>query len=487
MAPVAHHPHDNGSSRHASANGKTASTATTPSAAAEARAQSGNDGTAVNLSSADVIRLEHEFGAHNYHPLPVVFDRALGAKVWDPEGKEYIDMLSAYSAVNQGHCHPRIVATLTQQAQRLTLSSRAFYNSVFGAFAEKITELFNYEMVLPMNTGAEAVETGIKLARKWAYEKKGVTVGRAIVLSAAGNFHGRTISVISMSTDPESRNGFGPYLEGVGPNFRDGDTIHTIRYGEIEDIRRALELHGKDVAAVLLEPIQGEAGIVVPPMGYFLEVRELCTQHNVLLICDEIQTGLCRTGKMLCVEHEGIRPDVVLLGKALSGGVYPVSAVLANREVMLCIRPGEHGSTYGGNPLGCAVAMTALDVLRDEGLAERAARLGEQFRNDIRGLRSPLVKEVRGRGLFNAIVIDESASSRARTAWQFCLLLKSRGVLAKPTHVNIIRFSPPLVISEEDLQKCIEVIRQALIDLDKLEEIPGEVESEKGYRDEISN
>ncbi|KAI0270142.1 ornithine aminotransferase [Russula aff. rugulosa BPL654] len=449
MAPVALHPHDNGSSQHA--NSKNASTATTPSADAEARAHSGDDGTPVDLSSADVIRLEHEFGAHNYHPLPVVFDRALGAKVWDPEGKEYIDMLSAYSAVNQGHCHPRIVATLTQQAQRLTLSSRAFYNSGFGVFAERVTKLFNYEMVLPMNTGAEAVETGIKLARKWAYEKKGVTKGRAIVLSAAGNFHGRTIGVISMSTDPESREGFGPYLEGVGPNFRDGDSIHTIRYGEIEDIRRALELHSKDVAAILLEPIQGEAGIVV---------RELCTQHNVLLIY------------------------VVLLGKALSGGVYPVSAVLADKDVMLCIRPGEHGSTYGGNPLGCAVAMTALDVLIEEGLAERATRLGEQFRNDVRALRSPLVKEVRGRGLFNAIVIDESASSRGRTAWQFCLLLKSRGVLANPP---IIRFSPPLVISEDDLQKSIGVIRQTLIDLDKLEEIPGEVESEKGFRDEISN
>ncbi|KAH9993356.1 ornithine aminotransferase [Russula vinacea] len=407
-------------------------------------------------------------------------------RVWDPEGKEYIDMLSAYSAVNQGHCHPRIVATLVQQAQRLTLSSRAFYNSLFGLFAEKVTKLFGYDMVLPMNTGAEAVETGIKLARKWAYEKKGVTEGRAIVLSAAGNFHGRTIGVISMSTDPESRNGFGPYLEGVGPNYRDGDAVRTIRYGEIDDIRRALELHGKDVAAILLEPIQGEAGIVVPPTGYFRQVRELCSQHNVLLICDEIQTGLCRTGKMLCVEHEGIRPDVVLLGKALSGGVYPVSAVLADKDVMLCVRPGEHGSTYGGNPLGCAVAMTALDVLVEEGLAERALRLGEQFRNDIRALHSPLVKEVRGRGLFNAVVIDESTSSRGRTAWQFCLLLKSRGVLAKPTHVNIIRFSPPLVISEEDLQKAVGVIRQALIDLDQLEEIPGEVESEKGFRDELN-
>ncbi|KAI0000781.1 pyridoxal phosphate-dependent transferase [Russula compacta] len=511
MPPVALHPHDDNLSRNA--NGKNTSTATAAPAptAEQPRGQSKAD-----LSSADVIRLEHEFGAHNYHPLPIVFDRAFGAKAWDPEGKEYIDMLSAYSAVNQGHCHPRIVATLVQQAQRLTLSSRAFYNSVFGAFAEKVTKLFGYDMVLPMNTGAEAVETGIKLARKWAYEKKGVPDGRAIVLSAAGNFHGRTIGVISMSTDPDSRNGFGPYLDCVGPTYRDGDAIRTIRYGEIEDVRRALELHGKDVAAFLIEPIQGEAGIVVPPVGYFRQVRELCSQHNVLLICDEIQTGLCRTGKMLCIEHDDIRPDVVLLGKALSGGVYPVSAVLADRDVMLCVRPGEHGSTYGGNPLGCAVAMTALDVLIEERLAERAQRLGEQFRSGVRGFRSPLVKEVRGRGLFNAVVIDESASSRGRTAWQFCLLLKSRGVLAKPTHVNMyallllnpekaeadadepratlvffffksIRFSPPLVISEEDLQKAIGIIQQALVDLDLLDEIPGEVESEKGFRDELND
>jgi ornithine--oxo-acid transaminase len=290
-----------------------------------------------------------------------------------------------------------------------------------------------------------------------------------------------------MSTDPDSRNGFGPYLPGVGPTYQDGDATRTIRYGEIEDIRRALELYGKEAAAILIEPIQGEAGIVVPPEGYLRQVRELCTQHNVLLICDEIQTGLSRTGKLLCVEHEGIRPDIVLLGKALSGGVYPVSAVLADKEVMLCIKPGEHGSTYGGNPLGCAVAMTALDVLIEERLAERAQRLGEQFRNGVRGLRSPLVKEVRGRGLFNAIVIDENASKRGRTAWQLCLLLKSRGVLAKPTHVNIIRFSPPLVISEEDLQRGIEIIKQALNDLDELEEIPGEVESEKGFCDELTN
>ncbi|KAL5525277.1 CAR2 [Sanghuangporus sanghuang] len=440
----------------------------------------------VHLSSADVIRLEHEYGAHNYHPLPVVFESAKGAKVWDPEGKEYIDMLSAYSAVNQGHCHPKIVNTLVTQAQRLTLSSRAFYNSVFGQFAQFITQMFGYDMVLPMNTGAEAVETAIKLARKWAYMRKGVPEGKAIVFSATNNFHGRTIGVISMSTDPESRRGFGPYLEGVGPTYLDNGEIKYIRYGEISDLERALELYGKNVAAFLVEPIQGEAGIVVPPQGYLAKCHELCKKHNVLLICDEIQTGLCRTGKMLCSEWDNVRPDVVLLGKALSGGVYPVSAVLADKEIMLCIQPGEHGSTYGGNPLGCAVAITALSVLRDENLAQRANVLGEQFRKSIRAFNSPLVKQVRGRGLLNAIVIDESKSTRRRTAWQFCLLLKSRGLLAKPTHVNIIRFAPPLVISEEDLQRAIAIIKECLEDLDTLDEIPGEVESEKGHVDDLT-
>lgn len=445
------------------------------------------DSAPVHLSSADVIQLEHQYGAHNYHPLPIVFESAKGAKVWDPEGKEYIDMLSAYSAVNQGHCHPKIVATLVDQAQKLTLSSRAFYNSVFGRFAKMVTEMFGYDMVLPMNTGAEAVETAIKLARKWAYQRKGVPEGKAVVLSVAGNFHGRTIGVISMSTDPESRGGFGPYLEGVGPSYKDGDKTRTIEYGNVADLERALELYGENVAAFLVEPIQGEAGIVVPPEGYLQKVRQLCTKHNVLLICDEIQTGLCRTGKMLCCEHDQIRPDVILLGKALSGGVYPVSAVLADRDVMLCIQPGEHGSTYGGNPLGCAVAMTALRVLVEENLAERAARLGEKFRSAIRAIDSPLVKEVRGRGLLNAVVIDEGQSKKGHSAWQFCLLLKSRGVLAKPTHVNIIRFAPPLVISEEDLDKAIGIIESCLNDLDQLDDIPGEVDSEKGFKDVLDN
>ncbi|KIJ61194.1 hypothetical protein HYDPIDRAFT_116171 [Hydnomerulius pinastri MD-312] len=444
----------------------------------------------VHLSSADLIQKEHQYGAHNYHPLPVVFDSGKGAKVWDPEGNEYIDMLSAYSAVNQGHCHPKIVATLVEQAQKLTLSSRAFYNSVFGRFAQQITEMFQYESVLPMNTGAEAVETAVKLARKWAYMEKGVPEGKAIVLSVEGNFHGRTLGVISMSTDPESRGGFGPYLEGVGPTYKDNDgTVQTIRFGVKSDLERALSIHGKNVAAFLVEPIQGEAGIVVPPAGYLTGVRELCNEHNVLLICDEIQTGLGRTGKILCCEHDNIRPDLILLGKALSGGVYPVSAVLADRKVMDCIRPGEHGSTYGGNPLGCAVAMTALNVLQDEKLAERAENLGKRFRDGVEALKakSPLVKEVRGKGLLNAVVIDESASQKGRTAWQFCLLLKSRGVLAKPTHVNIIRFAPPLVISEEDLDRAIRVIGECLQDFDKLDDIPGDVESEKGHQDTLTN
>ncbi|KAJ3819895.1 ornithine aminotransferase [Lentinula raphanica] len=430
--------------------------------------------SATHFSSTEVMEMEHQYGAHNYHPLPVVFERAQGAKVWDPEGNEYIDMLSAYSAVNQGHCHPRIAATLIEQCQKLTLSSRAFYNSVFGQFAKQVTEMFGYDMVLPMNTGAEAVETSLKLARKWAYAKKGVPEDQAMILSVENNFHGRTLGVISMSTDPESRTGFGPYLQGVGPTFVDGSTERTIRYGVVEDLERALELHGKHVAAFLVEPIQGEAGIVVPEDGYLSRVHALCKEHNVLLICDEIQTGLCRTGKMLDCEYDNVRPDVVLLGKALSGGMYPVSAVLADRDVMLCIRPGEHGSTYGGNPLGCAVAMTALKVLVEENLASRAMTLGELFRSSVSALNSPLVQTVRGRGLLNAVVIDESKSTKGRTAWQLCLLLKSRGVLAKPTHVNIIRFAPPLVITREDLLKAVRIIGECLDDLDKVELIPGE-------------
>lgn len=374
--------------------------------------------------------------------------------------------------MNQGHCHPRIVAALTQQAQKLTLSSRAFYNSTFGPFAEKVTKLFGYDMVLPMNTGAEAVETALKLARKWAYQKKGVPADKAKIFSVDGNFHGRTLGVISMSTDPESRGGFGPFLEGVGPHVDD----HLIRFGHAEDLERALDKYGSETAAFLVEPIQGEAGIVVPPEGYLRQVQHLCKKHNVLLICDEIQTGLARTGKLLASDWEGIRPDIITLGKALSGGVYPVSAVLADKEVMLCIQPGEHGSTYGGNPLGSAAAIAALDVLVDEKLAERAEELGQFFRAELTKLTSQYAAlvEVRGRGLLNAIVIDKTQSERGRSAWQLCLLLKQHGLLAKPTHENIIRLAPPLVISREELQRGVEAIASALRDYDTVETIPGE-------------
>ncbi|KAG9007063.1 ornithine aminotransferase [Tulasnella sp. JGI-2019a] len=452
--------------------------------------ESGARQDAARLSSQEVMQLEHIHGAHNYHPLPIVFESAKRAKVWDPEGREYIDMLSAYSAVNQGHCHPKIVEALITQAQKLTLSSRAFYNSVFGAFAKTVTEMFGYDMVLPMNTGAEAVETAIKLARKWAYMKKGVPQGKAIVLSVSENFHGRTLGVISMSTDPDSRRDFGPFLENVGPTWYTANGEEKlIRYNSVDDLRLALETHGENVAAFLVEPIQGEAGIVVPDDGYLAQCQELCKKYNVLLICDEIQTGLCRTGKMLCCEHDKARPDVILLGKALSGGVYPVSCVLADRHIMECIKPGEHGSTYGGNPLGCAVAIAALRVLVDESLADCAQVLGERFRSKVQAINSPLVTCVRGRGLLNAVVIDESKSTKGRTAWQLCLLMKSRGLLAKPTHINIIRFAPPLVISEADLDKAVDIIEGCLKDLDNADVIPFEhddPEHHEGEREDAS-
>lgn len=430
--------------------------------------------TPSRVASAEIMDLEKTYGAHNYHPLPIVFSEAKGIWVTDPEGEKYMDFLSAYSAVNQGHCHPRIVNALVHQAQKLTLSSRAFYNDMFGKFAEFVTEFFHYDMVLPMNTGAEAVETGIKLARKWGYERKGIPENEAIIISCTDNFHGRTTGVISMSTDPESRNGFGPYLPLVGPICP--VSRRQVRYNHVEDLEEALRVHGNKVAGFLVEPIQGEAGIMVPTEGYLKKCKDLCVEHNVLFIADEIQTGLGRTGKMLCVEHDNVRADIVLLGKALSGGVYPVSAVLADRDIMLCIRPGEHGSTYGGNPLGCAVSIAALEVLRDENLVEKSARLGEIFRTSLRNLNSPVVQTVRGRGLLNAIVIDEPRMGRS--AWHLCLLLKSRGLLAKPTHVNIIRFAPPLVITEEELQRGVEIIAGALRDIVgmRLEDIPGALE-----------
>lgn len=422
----------------------------------------------MSISSATATQYESDFSAHNYHPLPVVFHKALGAHVWDPEGNEYLDFLSAYSAVNQGHCHPKIVEALVEQAQKLTLCSRAFSSDVFGQYAKYVTEYFGYEMVLPMNTGAEAVESALKLARRWGYMKKGIAEGEAVILSAVDNFHGRTLGVISMSTDPDATSDFGPYLQGVGPQIPGEPAGTLLRYGVIEDVEKAFANAGPKIAALLLEPIQGEAGIVVPPADYFPRVQALCKKHNVLLICDEIQTGIARTGRMLCYEHyEGVRPDMVLLGKAISGGVYPVSAVLSSREIMLTLSPGSHGSTYGGNPLACAVAIAALQVVKDEKLVERAERLGELLRSKLEELRAAsggIIAEVRGKGLLAAVVIDESKAN-GRTAWDLCLLMKDHGVLAKPTHDNIIRLAPPLVISEEDLLKGVDAIEKALVAL----------------------
>lgn len=422
----------------------------------------------MSLSSATAKQYETEYSAHNYHPLPVVFHKAQGAHVWDPEGKEYLDFLSAYSAVNQGHCHPKIIEALVEQASKLTLCSRAFSSDVFGEYAKYVTEYFNYEMVLPMNTGAEAVETGLKLARRWGYAKKGIKEDEAIILSAVNNFHGRTLGVISMSTDPEATTNFGPYLNGVGPQIPGEPKGTLLRYGVIEDVEKAFANAGDKIAAILLEPIQGEAGIVVPPEGYFSRVQELCKKHNVLLICDEIQTGIARTGKMLCYEHyAGVKPDIVLLGKAISGGVYPVSAVLSSKEIMLTLSPGSHGSTYGGNPLACKVAMAALQVVKDEDLVTRAEKLGELLRSKLEELKAEsngIISEVRGKGLLSAVVIDDSKAN-GRTAWDLCLLMKEEGVLAKPTHDDIIRLAPPLVISEEDLLKGVEAIKKSLVKL----------------------
>jgi ornithine--oxo-acid transaminase len=416
------------------------------------------------VSSEEARTLESEYSAHNYHPLPVVFHKAQGAHVWDPEGKEYLDFLSAYSAVNQGHCHPKIIAALVEQAQTLTLSSRAFSSDVFGVFAKYITEFFDYEMVLPMNTGAEAVETGLKLARRWGYMKKGIPSDEAIILAAENNFHGRTLGVISMSTDPEATAKFGPFLKNVGPSIP-GTTDKVLRYGSIEDIELALNNAGDKIAAILLEPIQGEAGIVVPPADYLTKVSELCKKHNVLLICDEIQTGIARTGKLLCYEHSpNVKPDIVLLGKAISGGVLPVSAVLASKEIMLTLEPGSHGSTYGGNPLASRVAIAALEVVREEKLVERSAELGDFLKEELIKLQAEsngIISEVRGKGLLSAIVIDESKTN-GRSAWDLCLLMKDQGVLAKPTHDHIIRLAPPLVISKEDLLKGVDAIRESL-------------------------
>lgn len=406
------------------------------------------------VSSAHAMELEDKYGAHNYHPLPVVLERGEGVYVWDAEGKKYFDFLSAYSAVNQGHCHPRILEALTTQAQKLTLTSRAFYNSVLGVYEKYITEYFGYDKVLPMNTGVEGGETANKLARKWAYKVKGVEENKAKIVFAHGNFWGRTLAAISSSDDPSSYEGFGPYMPGYV----------LVPYNDLEALEN--ELKDPNCAAFMVEPIQGEAGVVVPDEGYLASVRKLCTQYNVLFIADEVQTGIARTGRLLATDYEDAKPDILILGKALSGGVLPVSAVFANDEVMLTIKPGEHGSTYGGNPLACAVAMAALEVVKDEKLAENAYKLGELFRSEISKLaeESDLVQLVRGKGLLNAIVINDSPESS--TAWDLCVQLKENGLLAKPTHGNIIRFAPPLVITKDQLMECISIIRKTVLDFE---------------------
>lgn len=403
------------------------------------------------------IALEDQYGAHNYHPLPVVVAKAKGVHVWDPEGNQYYDFLSAYSAVNQGHCHPRIVNTLKEQAETLTLVSRAFYSDQLGTYEKYMHDLFGYDKLLPMNTGAEGVETAIKLCRKWSYEKKGLTPEKATIIVAKGNFHGRTTSIISFSNDPVARKNFGPYTPG----------FVSIPYDDLEALETALQ--EEDVAGFMVEPIQGEAGVKVPSDGYLKKASELCEKYDTLFIADEIQTGIARTGEMLCVDHEDVRPDIVILGKALSGGAYPVSAVLADDEIMNCLRPGEHGSTYGGNPLACAVAMEALEVVRDENLAQNAEKLGQIFRDEMQELvnQTDLVSLVRGKGLLNAIVINDSEESD--TAWNICLKLKENGLLAKPTHGNIIRFAPPLVMDEEQLRDCISIITETINEYETVE------------------
>ncbi|CDO92249.1 unnamed protein product [Kluyveromyces dobzhanskii CBS 2104] len=424
-----------------------------------------------NLSSAKTIEYEQEYSAHNYHPLPVVFSKASGAHVWDPEGKEYLDFLSAYSAVNQGHCHPHIIEALVDQASKLTLSSRAFSNDCFASFVKFVTEFFDYETVLPMNTGAEAVESALKLARRWGYMVKKIEPNQAIILGAEGNFHGRTFGAISLSTDEEdSRMDYGPFLDNV--TARIPGSTDFIRYGEIEDYKRAFESHGDKICAVIVEPIQGEAGIVVPKPEFLTNLQALCKQYNVLLICDEIQTGIARTGKLLCYEHSpNCKPDMVLLGKAISGGVLPVSCVLSSKKIMACFTPGSHGSTYGGNPLASRVAIAALEVVQNEKLVERSARLGQFLQDELVKLQKEsngVISEVRGKGLLTAIVINP-AKANGRTAWDLCLLMKEEGVLAKPTHEHIIRLAPPLVISEEDLLKGVDSIRVSLAKLPTVE------------------
>ena len=399
------------------------------------------------LSSADYMAKEDKFGAHNYHPLPVVLSKGEGIFVWDVEGKKYLDFLAAYSAVNQGHCHPKIIDALTDQAKTLALTSRAFYNDVLGEWEEYMTKLFGYDKMLPMNSGAEADETALKLIRKWAYKVKGIPTNEAKIVVCDGNFHGRTITIISMSSDPDAYSHYGPYTPG----------FVNIPYNDIERLEK--ELQDPNVAGFLVEPIQAEAGVYVPEDGYLKKASELCKKYNVLFVADEVQTGLARTGKMLACDHEDVRPDILVLGKAVSGGIYPVSCVLADDEIMLTIKPGEHGSTYGGNPIAGKVAMAALDVIQEEGLIENAERLGKIFRKEMSAIDSPLIEMVRGKGLLNAVAIKPT---NGKTAWDVCLALKENGLIAKPTHEHIIRFTPPLVITEEQLMEAIEIIKTTI-------------------------
>ena len=401
----------------------------------------------ISAQTAAYLQLEDQYGAHNYHPIPVVLEKGSGVFLWDVDGNRYYDFLSGYSAVNQGHCHPKIIASLVEQAQKLTLTSRAFHNNLLGEYARFITSYFGYDKVLPMNTGVEGGETAIKLARRWAYTQKGVPENKAKIIFAEGNFWGRTLAAISSSNDPSSYKGFGPYMPG----------FDLVPYNDTIALEKAFQ--DNNVAAFMVEPIQGEAGVVLPDDGYLSKVRALCTQYNVLLIADEIQTGLARTGKMLACDHEQVRPDILILGKALSGGVLPVSAVLADDPIMLNIKPGEHGSTYGGNPLACAVAMTALTVLKEENMAENAEKMGALLREELAALQSPLIKTIRGKGLLNAIVINHPNPD---AAWDICLSLKENGLLAKPTHDDKIRFAPPLVINEAQVKEAVAIIGKSL-------------------------
>lgn len=402
--------------------------------------------------SSYFIELEDKYGAHNYHPLPVVLDKGEGVFVWDVEGKKYYDFLSAYSAVNQGHSHPKIVEALVQQAQKLALTSRAFYNSNLGEYEKKITTLFGFDKVLPMNSGAEAVETAVKLARKWSYEIKGIPENAAKIIVCENNFHGRTTTIVSFSNDPDANQNYGPFTPG----------FIKIPYNDIAALEEVLSREAGNIAAFLVEPIQGEAGVYVPDEGYLKNASEACKKHNVLFIADEVQTGIARTGELIACHHEEVQPDILILGKALSGGMYPVSAVLANNEIMNVIKPGQHGSTFGGNPIACAVAVAALDVVEQEKLSERAEKLGRLFRSEIQKIieKSSLITKVRGKGLLNAILINDSPESS--TAWNLCLQLKENGLLAKPTHGNIIRLAPPLVITEEQLLDCVKIIEKTI-------------------------